>query len=41
MMDRTKNRPIPSGRISANDTLIISLILIIVGSVLLLLEVDY
>lgn len=35
MMDRTKNRPIPSGRISANDTLIISLILIIVGSVLL------
>ena len=35
MMDRTKNRPIPSGRISASSTLIISLALVITGSILL------
>ncbi len=35
MMDRTKNRPIPSGRISALNTLIISAVLIILGSILL------
>jgi len=35
MMDRTKNRPIPSGRISASNTLIISAALIILGSILL------
>ncbi len=35
MMDRTKNRPIPSGRISASNTLIISASLIILGSILL------
>jgi protoheme IX farnesyltransferase len=31
-MERTKNRPIPSGRISANGALIFSIILIIAGS---------
>ncbi len=35
MMDRTKNRPIPSGKISALATLKISVSLIILGSVLL------
>lgn len=35
MMDRTKNRPIPSGRISASNTLMISAVLIILGSILL------
>ena len=32
LMDRTKNRPIPSGRISAASALLISIILIISGS---------
>ena len=35
LMDRTKNRPIPSGRISAASALLISLILIISGSAVL------
>jgi len=35
LMDRTKNRPIPSGRISANSVLQISLLLVIVGAILL------
>ncbi len=35
LMDRTKNRPIPSGRISANNALAISLILIFSGSMIL------
>lgn len=35
LMDRTKNRPIPSGRISATSTLKISVILILLGSILL------
>lgn len=35
MMDRTKNRPIPSGKISASSVLTISLSLIILGSLLL------
>ncbi|MHB8579736.1 MAG: UbiA family prenyltransferase [Ignavibacteriaceae bacterium] len=39
LMDRTKNRPIPSGRISAASALVISLILIISGSAILLLDV--
>ncbi|MHB9010857.1 MAG: UbiA family prenyltransferase [Ignavibacteriaceae bacterium] len=39
LMDRTKNRPIPSGRISAASALLISLILIISGSVVLFFEV--
>ena len=36
-MDRTKGRPIPSGRISADNVLKISLMLILSGSVILLL----
>ena len=35
LMDRTKNRPIPSGRISPGDALVIALSLIISGSVIL------
>ena len=35
MMDRTKNRPIPSGKISASSVLTLSLSLIILGSVLI------
>lgn len=36
MMDRTKNRPIPSGRISSKNALIIAGILIVTGSVILI-----
>ncbi len=35
LMDRTKNRPIPSGKISSTSVLYISLILVLSGSVLL------
>ena len=35
-MDRTKNRPIPSGRISPSNALIISISLVLLGSFLLL-----
>lgn len=35
LMDRTKNRPIPLGRISASSVLKISLVLVIAGSLLL------
>lgn len=35
LMDRTKNRPIPSGKISASSVIKISVILIITGSILL------
>ena len=35
LMDRTKNRPIPSGRISPQNALYIALVLIITGSVIL------
>ncbi|HSP87592.1 MAG TPA: protoheme IX farnesyltransferase, partial [Ignavibacteriaceae bacterium] len=35
LMDRTKNRPIPSGRISEKSAFVISLILILAGSVIL------
>lgn len=35
LMDRTKNRPIPSGRISASSTLKLAVILILLGSILL------
>lgn len=35
LMDRTKNRPIPSGKISPSSVLAISLTLIIIGSILL------
>jgi len=39
-MDRTKSRPIPSGRISSSEVLKISVILISVGSILLLVSSD-
>ena len=39
-MNRTKSRPIPSGRISAEKTLIISLLLVLLGSVILILSSD-
>jgi protoheme IX farnesyltransferase len=35
LMDRTRNRPIPSGRISANATLLFAMVLTIIGSYLL------
>lgn len=35
LMDRTKNRPIPSGRIDVWDAVVVSLIFVLVGSVLL------
>ena len=35
LMDRTKNRPVPSGRMSANSALIIASVLTIIGIVLL------
>ncbi len=35
LMDRTKNRPIPSGKISPNNALIIALVLFIAGSITL------
>ncbi|HKJ81385.1 MAG TPA: protoheme IX farnesyltransferase [Ignavibacteriaceae bacterium] len=37
MMGRTKNRPIPAGKISAQDALNLALLLVIVGSVMLYL----
>jgi protoheme IX farnesyltransferase len=37
-MERTKNRPIPSNRISANNAVLISLILVLLGSVVLALN---
>jgi protoheme IX farnesyltransferase len=35
-MDRTKSRPIPSGRISSTNALIVSLVLILTGSLILI-----
>ena len=35
LMERTKNRPIPSGKISAAATLQLSIVLVVVGSILL------
>jgi protoheme IX farnesyltransferase len=35
LMDRTKNRPIPSGKITASSAMIVSILLIIMGSFLL------
>jgi protoheme IX farnesyltransferase len=41
MMDRTKNRPIPSGRISSVNALLVSVLLIIFGSIVLLIGSNY
>lgn len=35
LMERTKNRPIPSGKISAESTIQLSIVLVILGSILL------
>ena len=35
LMERTKNRPIPSGKISAKSTLQLSIVLVLIGSILL------
>ena len=40
LMERTKSRPIPSGRISAGSVLIISLLLLVSGSALLILKTN-
>lgn len=37
LMDRTKNRPIPSGKISANQAFLSALLLVTIGTVILLL----
>jgi protoheme IX farnesyltransferase len=41
MMDRTKNRPIPSGRISSVNALLVSVLLIIFGAIVLLIGSNY
>ena len=40
MMDRTKNRPIPSGRIKASGVLWITIVLLLSGSLLLILKTN-
>ncbi|PJB00062.1 MAG: hypothetical protein CO128_01600 [Ignavibacteriales bacterium CG_4_9_14_3_um_filter_30_11] len=35
LMDRTKNRPLPSGKISFNEAVVIALILLVIGSLLI------
>lgn len=35
LMDRTKNRPIPSGKVSAENVLLFSILLVIIGSMIL------
>ncbi len=40
LMERTKSRPIPSGRISSDKVLVISLLLLIAGSTILLLTTN-
>jgi protoheme IX farnesyltransferase len=41
LMKRTRNRPIPSGKISAQNALVIALLLIISGSIVLFLGAGY
>ena len=41
LMNRTKNRPIPSGRISASNALTIAIALILLGSTILLLSAGF
>ncbi|MCS7053139.1 MAG: heme o synthase [Ignavibacterium sp.] len=40
LMDRTKSRPIPAGKISENNALILSFLLIVSGSIILILGVN-
>lgn len=40
MMERTRNRPIPSGKISRNNVLLISVLLLLAGSLVLILKTN-
>jgi protoheme IX farnesyltransferase len=41
MMDRTKNRPIPSGKISRNNVLVISISLLVAGTAILFFKTNF
>ena len=41
MMERTKNRPIPSGKISRNNVLIISIVLLFAGTSVLFIKTNF
>ncbi len=41
MMDRTKNRPIPSGKISRNSVLLISIVLLLAGTSVLFFKTNF
>jgi heme o synthase len=41
MMDRTKNRPIPSGKISRNNVLVISISLLVAGTSILFFKTNF
>lgn len=41
MMDRTKNRPIPSGKISRNSVLLISIVLLLAGTSILFFKTNF
>lgn len=41
LMERTKNRPIPAGKISRNNTLLIAILLSAIGSVLIYIGSDF
>ena len=40
-MDRTKNRPIPSGRISSRNVLLLSCVLVAIGSLIFLISSNF
>jgi len=41
MMDRTRNRPIPSGKISRNNVLILSIVLLLAGVTVLFIKTNF